>query len=495
MSTQEPLQNTSSLYQEDSSELELDLFGLLAYLLRHWAVLFLCTLLGLILGAGASALRHYLAESRSGESNAKIIARAENSLAAERSYLANSILTNIDPYEEAYASANVFVEVTGGSYALSIGGDNTISYTNTIARQIMQEYGRFVANDINYDELANDLGTAAGYISQVVSFSQNDTNGYFTIGVKHYSNVNAGKILDYVLAQIQNQRITFGSNIPQHTLSVSNRIVTTRSDSTLLGDQAADDGSISDEDFKNVYTLASEARIAKLEAFIADRQTPIKQRYVLLGGLLGFAAAICFYVMQALFAGILLSGSAAESYLRTLTLVSFPHSRNLRRRGIFDRMADTILGVSYRIADRQIYEALAEILYTRFLREESMCLGDEAGEKMRDVYTETGDLSAVRTAVEGMEVHIRHFLIIGDMVRAGEVEDLTKYLRADDLPGMDFEYMEAFREGYEAIDKVHDADQIILCVTIGKSSHMSLRKFLQVLRMYRKEIFGIVVYH
>ncbi|MCR4897406.1 MAG: hypothetical protein K5891_11590, partial [Lachnospiraceae bacterium] len=484
-------ENIRNVREDDEAELELA--GLLAYLIRHWGVLLILMIIGLLVGGTASAVRYLIQENSASESNARVIARAQSNLMSETDYLKNGIMPNIDPYAEAYACANVMVTVQDESFSLSMSGDNTISYTNTIARQIMQEYGRYIGN-ISYEALAEEMKTNANYIRQTVNFSQNDTGGYFTVSVRHYNENDAGKILDYVLEGVLNQQKIFGTNIPDHALSINDRQVMTRTDTSILGD--TESSGISDSSFKNSYALAAESRIGELQGYIIDRQTMIKRRYVLLGGLAGLGFGLFFYICRVLFSGILLSGDAAERYLHSMTLVSFPHSRNLRKRGWISRIADNLLGISAGISDRQIYEALAEILYTRFLNEENFRPADlTAGDRMRDIYSETGDLSAVREAVQGMEFTTRHFLVVGDSVRPGEAGTLTKYLREDDLPGMDFDFMDSFQEGYETIDKVHEADYIILCIQVGKSSHMSLRGLLQVLRMYRKEVFGIAVFY
>ncbi|MCR5477778.1 MAG: hypothetical protein K6E92_09220 [Lachnospiraceae bacterium] len=476
-------------------EIELDLAGLLAYLIRHWKLLLIMMIAGMVLGGLASVVRYQLQRVSSGESAAVVIARAQSNLEREQDYLEHSILTNIDPYAEAYATANVMVEVDEEGFSLSIGGDNTISYSNTIASQIMQEYGRFLSTGVSYDSLTQSLGTRASYIQQTVGFSQNDTNGYFTISVRHYSEAAAETILDYVLEQVQNQRTSFGINVPRHTLTVKDKYVTTRTDSALLEAMDSDKAVISDDSFKNVYALAAEKRIKQLQSYISDRQTMIKKKYVLLGGLAGIFAGVFALSAYALFAGILLSGSFAESLIGSLVIISFPHTRGRRKRGWIDRLADNILGVSYGIADQQIYDMLAEFLFTRFLKEDLN--EDETGSetRMRNVFNETGNLDAVRKAVKGMEMNRRRFLVVGDCLQPGEVKNLTTFLSKDDLPGMEFDYMERFWEGYESIDKVHEADYVILCVRIGKSSRMTLRKLLQVLKMYHKNVFGIVEYH
>ena len=120
------------------------------------------------------------------------------------------------------------MEVEDTNFSLSIGADNTVSYTNTIDTQIMQEYGRFVNGSIAFDNLAEEMGTKTSYLAQTVSFSSNDTNGYFTVSVRHIDEESAERVLDYVLAQLQNHQQVLRENLPSHSLSISDKVVVTR---------------------------------------------------------------------------------------------------------------------------------------------------------------------------------------------------------------------------------------------------------------------------
>ena len=184
----------------NDGEREIDLIELLAYLVRYSRLLIFALVAGLVIGAGISAGSYFYRQLFAGDSENDMVDRAKNSLASEQEYLQNGILPNIDPYAEGYASANVFVEVEDTSFSLSIGADNTVSYTNTIDTQIMQEYGRFVNGSIAFDNLAEEMGTKTSYLAQTVSFSSNDTNGYFTVSVRHIDEESAERVLDYVLA-------------------------------------------------------------------------------------------------------------------------------------------------------------------------------------------------------------------------------------------------------------------------------------------------------
>ncbi len=480
----------------NDGEREIDLIELLAYLVRYSRILIFALVAGLVIGAGISAGSYFYRQLFAGDSENDMVDRAKNSLASEQEYLQNGILPNIDPYAEGFASANVLVESEDAGFSLSIGADNTVSYTNTIDNQIMQEYGRFVNGSIAFDSLAEEMDTKASYIAQTVSFSSNDTNGYFTVSVRHIDEESAERVLDYVLEQLQNQHQVLSGNLPPHSLSISDKVVVTRVDSSLFPGDDSSKKEITDASFKNSYTLASEERIAKLRAYIADRQRIINKKMVLVGGGVGLFSVLMILSLNAILPGVLLSEKSAESFLGTMTMIAFPHSRNMKKRRWYDQIADNLLGVSYGVSDNQIYQALAEILYTHFMKLDHAGPGESIGEKkMREIYSETGSLSDVRDAAKGMKLKKRRFLIMGDCLPEGEVKRLAKYLNKDDLPGMEFDCMEQFRECYETIDKIHDADYVILCVKIGKSSQMTLRKFLQTLKLYRKSIFGVVVFN
>ena len=480
----------------NDGEREIDLIELLAYLVRYSRVLIFALVAGLIIGTGITAGSYFYRQIFAKAADKAMIDRAKSSLANEQEYLQNGILPNIDPYAEGYASANVFVEVEDVGFSLSIGADNTVSYSNTIDTQIMQEYGRFVSGSIAFDSLADEMDTKASYLAQTVSFSSNDTSGYFTVSVRHLDEESAEKVLDYVIEQVLSQQQVLSANLPPHSLSVSDKVVVTRVDSSLFpGDDTAQK-EITDASFKNSYTVASEERISKLDAYIANRQRIINKKTVLLGGGIGLFSVLMLLSLHAILTGVLLSEKSTESFLGTMTMVAFPHSRNMKKRKWFDSIADNLLGVSYGVSDNQIYQALAEILYTHFMNPDHARPGESIGEKkMREVYSETGSMSDVRDAVKDMKMKKSRFLIMGDCLPEGEVKRLAKYLNKDDLPGMEFDSMEQFKECYETIDKIHDADYVILCVKIGKSSHMTLRKFLQTLKLYRKSIFGVVVYN
>ncbi len=480
----------------NDGEREIDLIELLAYLVRHSRLLIFALIAGLIIGTGISAGSYFYRQIFAKEADEALINKAKSSLANEREYLQNGILPNIDPYSEGYASANVFVEAEDAGFSLSIGADNTVSYSNTIDTQIMQEYGHFINGSIAFDSLADEMDTKSSYLAQTVSFSSNDTSGYFTVSVRHVDEESAEKVLDFVLTQLLNQQEVLSANLPPHTLTVSDKVVVTRVDSSLFPGDDTTQKEITDASFKNSYTVASEERISKLNAYIANRQRKISKKTVLMGGGIGLFSVLMLLSLHAILTGVLLSEKSAESFLGTMTMIAFPHSRNMKKRRWFDKIADNLLGVSYGVSDNQIYQALAEILYTHFMKPDHARPGESIGEKkMREIYSETGSMSDVRDAVKEMKVKKSRFLIMGDSLPEGEVKRLAKYLNKDDLPGMEFDCMEQFQERYETIDKIHDADYVILCVKVGSSSHMTLRKFLNTLKLYRKSVFGVVVFN
>ena len=480
----------------NDGEREIDLMELLAYIVRHSPILIFALIAGLMIGTGVSAGGYFYRQMFAKEADQAMMDKAKSSLANEQEYLKNGILPNIDPYSEGFASANVYVESEDVGFSLSIGADNTVSYSNTIDAQIMQEYGRFINGSIPFDSLADEMDTKSSYLAQIVSFSSNDNSGYFTVSVRHMDEESAEKVLDYVLEQLESQQQILSANLPPHSLTVSDKVVVTRVDSSLFpGDDTAQK-EITDASFKNSYTVASEERIAKLNAYIANRQRVVSKKTVLMGGGIGLFSVLMLLSLHAILTGVLLSEKSTESFLGTMTMIAFPHSRNMKKRKWYDRIADNLLGVSYGVSDNQIYQALAEILYTHFMKPDHARPGESIGEKkLRELYSETGSMSDVRDAIKEMKLKKSRFLLMGDSLPEGEVKRLAKYLNKDDLPGMEFDCMEQFRECYETIDKIHDADYVILCVKIGKSSHMTLRKFLQTLKLYRKSVFGVVVFN
>ena len=60
----------------------------------------------------------------------------------------------------------------------------------------------------------------------------------------------------------------------------------------------------------------------------------------------------------------------------------------------------------------------------------------------------------IREAVKEMKLKKRRFLIMADSLPEGEVKRLAMYLNKDDLPGMEFDCMEQFRDCSGAIASV-----------------------------------------
>ena len=247
-------------------ERTVDLAGFLKAVLLHWRqMIILGVLFALILGmipvleykSGNKTSSPQTDEVPEGyltqaEYNA-VLKRLEETMADKKQYVANSYLMQIDPFKEVVARERIFVNVLSapeGSEEIGTvtedidetetnseaateetadGGDTetvkAVGAGNTAAAydtaRVIREYVAFLSSRIDWNELAEELGTEPRYIDECVSADSYMDSALIVISVKGFDADIACAIRDYAVEKMADAHAGIEAQICGHELSMS----------------------------------------------------------------------------------------------------------------------------------------------------------------------------------------------------------------------------------------------------------------------------------
>ena len=155
-------------YQSDD-EYEINLISLTANILRKWQSILIWGLVFCALAAGFQAFRsrkndvqyqksyaEYLRQRSNYQSTINTYERERIAVQADiddiYAYLDNSVLAKINPYQEAYATADLQFEIVNSNYAIDLS--DQLSVRNDEADRILGAYTSYLSSSISYQVLA-----------------------------------------------------------------------------------------------------------------------------------------------------------------------------------------------------------------------------------------------------------------------------------------------------------------------------------------------------
>ena len=335
----------------DINKREIATSELLTYTLRKWKWILLAALLaGALLfawkmlrsGSGTGSVSSQDAETGSleealetyrtdRESYEKLIRRAEELLVENRSYLAQSILTQIDPAHAGKAVASVII---------SVPEENR----NVTAGQLADLYAAFCTYRTDWTSLAEELGTGSAYLAELVSTVPSvsalspyagdtapEMNGSaretLTVTIVHPDEETAGRMMDELIAQLMREADSQKEALGEHQLTVASRSCGSYADATL--------GSRTALILQEIYNLSTNeerlsAQLAKLKKPAADAGGSSSSRLkgAVKYGIIGFVggAVLMTLFLMALFtlSGKILSASELSRLFGLPILFSAP---------------------------------------------------------------------------------------------------------------------------------------------------------------------------
>ncbi len=296
-------------------------------------------------------------------------------LSSKNRYLKESLIAQIDPNNEALASAKMYVRTpamkaenskattstsdnkkdndnvvtAAGTVAVPAGSDgststgsdsviSTVSITEAerVASNILNEYIYYSLNLLDWDKLAEEMDSKPQYLSELISVSEVDSgNVSATLSVKYKDVEGAKKILDYVSQQLEskNNALTDEYGVYEFQIKDSNvETVVDRSLSNWLNGCVSDMNNLMRT--QDTFKTAVGALDPAMKTEILDKKTVLK--HVIKYGILGFAGGAVIYFILAILAaavsGKVLAGKdLIEQYgLKKLAVMPSPDPAQLR---------------------------------------------------------------------------------------------------------------------------------------------------------------------
>lgn len=369
---------------------------------------------------------------------------------AQESYINNSILMRIVPYNKYVASAEVFVRTDApvnesGVYLLQSDPADSIikAYENVIKR----------ADGVE-DILGNNI--APRYIRELMATHIDYSGNVLTVSVAYTDEIGAAEILDALLDSLERETPEVNEKFGNHDLIIMDKISGVVTDTNLLSVQQNNMNSIVtlqkslDEKEKAAEELTPPLQPSTLSA-VSSLKTGIK--YGVLGGVLGaFLSVFCICVVF-LMSDKLNSEKELKNRFGLRILGVFAPVQKKRVFAGIDKWLNRMEGkVSRKPAE--VYEIMAvNVINYMKAGKKIMILGSASNEKMVEIAEE------LKRRVDGIEIQV----------------------------GQDMEHYA------ETLSLLPEAGQIILVEERGQSKFEEIQSQVEVIRSLDKDIIGCVV--
>ena len=475
-----------TIYYEDE-ETEINIASLMAALLRSWKTIIIWGIIFCLIGAAFQAYRTRQDEEANEEAlleynwELKNYNEALNSYKRERAavqadiddiynYIDQSMLLKINPYKEAYATADLLFDVEDEGYSVALG--DKVLLKNMGSDRVLGAYKSFLDNSISYKKIAAEYGIEDRFVRELVSYdSSQESNGTLRVYVRHTDQKEAMRILDYVLAMIEKQKDSFAKNTPEHSYTVINKSVRERVDTGLV--TAIEELKSGTTVVKNVNSLYSRqldkvdeynVRLKEINEKIESLSEPLsveagQQRGILKFALLGFLGGLVLGVilraLRLIMGGKLLDRQPLMQSFGLHLLAAFPHGKN----DVFNRLADRIL-----VAETGLTPDEAQIVAVNSIRRitgnERQSILLAAGKEM--------NVTACRALRDGLS----------------EKDSRNTYT-----------LVSAFGNNLHTQQGLEESDGVILLAEISKTRQETIANIMHLAKQYGKSILGVLLFN
>lgn len=474
------------VYNVEADVNEIKLVSLFSALLRSWKVLLIWGVIFCLLGATFQVYRTRKddeAYEKSYEEYYRQLSNYNEAVSAydrERkavqadiediySYIEQSVLLKINPYKEAYATADLLFDEDDDAYSLILG--DKLSVKNEKADRLVGIYMSFLENGISYQEIAERFGTEDRFIRELVGFVQVPENGNLRIFVRHTNQENAGIILDYVLEKIAEQRENAADEIPEHSYAIINKAVRERVDTSLI--TQVEELRSGTAVVRNVNSLYSKqlalvddfnARIEAIDEKMENLTEPVSvetgtQRGILTFAVIGLIGGVLLgailRALRLMLGGKLLDRQPLMLRFGLRLLAAFPHGG----RSVFNRLADRLLVAETGLSQDEVYTVAVNSI-RRWTEDKKSSILLAAGREMKE--------EVCRALRDGL----------------AEKDQTDSY-----------QLVQAFGNNLHTQQALETCDYVVLLAQIGKTRQESIEHILNITEQYGKTVMGVILYN
>lgn len=376
-------------------------------------------------------------------------------------YLDNSVLNTIDPYNVPVAQADLYVST---DYKILPGMDyQNVDYTDAV----LKAYSSMITNSETMDKIAKTVGMEERYLQELVSVSGDSSTRLLTIRAYGADEATANKILDALLARMEDVRPTIQSTVGSHSIAQLTR-TSTVSVMTLLRDSQQQNRDDLTNLQNQVTTLEAADRV--LEQSIEDEQQALEAmklpeapkegtsmpKLIVLGALLGAVLACGVVVVRFLLDGMVYSASELNRSTGLPVLGALASDRT-KKAGKLDAKL-------YQMEGRPDGSADAEML----------CL--------------------MAQTIRSRAPEAKKILVTGDLP-ADQLEALAAALQATEpLRGQSVTAAESILKAAATVPHVVAADAIVLAADCTVTRTDAVREQNEKILRLGKQILGCIVY-
>lgn len=492
-------QNTS-FNEEDESEISLH--DLLYYILRQWRKLLVCAicfcaLLGgfkLVKGfselksgdtsenqeAYESELEEYTINKKRLQDQIKVLTQ---SIQKKGEYHDQSILMNLNP-DAAYQSTLTYIVNATKDDALLENDKGIQPVINQRMNSVLGTYASLIQNGTILSDISkkNGLNLSQKQLSELVYVQTDYQAKLLRVTIVGESEKQVQDITDAVRAELQNAASTMAAPVTYYHLELVSSYIGEDAGSLIpIGTVFNDGTSENDVIYQTSIDLLQrdymqgvadmqemlftcKDQLAKLEEPAApggtSKSSVLKEsiKYALLGTVAGAFLMALYYAMQYIVSGKLMSCNYLNDNYGLMVLADY-HAPIRNRLNSMDKLITRMNGIS---EDKQSLEC---------------------------VYA----LGAANIAAQMKKINASNILLSGN-AKASDFDDVATALKEKlQVTGLEVVSAGNINENVAAVQKLQDADKVVLIEQLGVSRLQDIKKELQMLRKLDKDILGVIV--
>lgn len=365
-------------YTNNTYEQEIDLKDLMFSVLRKWRpIIIIAILFGILLGGFktlkgidqlsdeefvkknqetyASTLEQYTSTKKRLEREVKNI---QDNIQSQQQYKEDSILMNINPYDEYVATATLYIAT---DYQIMPG----MMYQNpNSSSSILKAYMSIAQNGEMYNyvlgKMTNKLSLR--YLKELVKLEPDYDNNMLTISVLADTEKRASEVMELIMDSIDISQEALIQTIGAHQVNIVDASEYVTVDMDL--DQKQKDFSNTMEQLDiSLQTKTKELADLKEPASVLLSKTSVLKssvKYAVLGGVLGGFMAVFFICVAFLMSDKLVNEKEIRRRYGIMVLGVFKKNGKKKPFAFVDRWLDKLEGVSEKeLADVQTFDVIA----------------------------------------------------------------------------------------------------------------------------------------
>ncbi len=352
----------------NSYEPELDLRDLFFYMLHKWrSILLIAFVFALLAGCyklggdfietldeydKPKAVRDYERAFAVYELNAASykldMEDCQKRLEQHKTYMENSVLMQIDPYERPTASAVFFVKLDNAEWD---GLPNNINLDP--ADSLITAYTSSLLPALNWQPLEELTGKKSIYLKELLEVNSDYSSNTFTINVIHNDGNTAQQILDIITQQTMDRYQDLNTNVNKHTLSLIEQSVSYYIDGSLANTQKA-----------NIDTVANyEKMLIEYQGNLENLERPIPpsglKKYIVIGFIIGVFLTVCLYGSAYIFGGRLHNGNEIKNKYNYPLLGILPQYSKFTPAAFIDRFINRLENIERIAKEGEAYRLIS----------------------------------------------------------------------------------------------------------------------------------------